>query len=626
MQWRKPINSELRELTRELEALGGGAHSRIAELEAVIRVTPKQRQQKTDYTSKVQADLENHTIVLTQTLDSTGQMKVNKYELPSIFSEDCGNNAVRKRLFQLKNTKSALNWALCGFNSAVLSYGEVNSGKTSTLFQANEIEENSFIYCMRQLLTRNNEEPGQYIFGVSIWELVYLQEERAETSVDLLKKAEKLNKEPITVNVNNLEQAESLFNFSKKNSRNYQEKLGGKFKTLNNRGHFFIRISIYNIHSHSLSHLYIIDLAGFAPMNLTREIRNRLGTDQQLNYIRIGINQFRGIVWEINKQTHSSYMSTKRSKLAQTIGPLIGGNCKTYILCTLRADSSYSEASKLLDFIKSSQEICVPCTKISNIPQDALGFLTFSEVEHLYFPLEVKKKKEILRGKQVTVQSRKSLPLPDETNLWTPAKEHSDGSLNSKTARIKLEISQIFESLEDSPPFHRQIPEQIISLDEDYKNTNLQHIFSSYESEISQLENKISALREEMSNKDLELHISDTREHSLTYNKVKVTINRLKDSVQKLTNEVRLKEKENSDLKKHQMEWNVGKTALEMMQARNSSLKATLDEQVTTSKANEEILNETRNENKRLHRDNERLRLELQTLMEENILLVQKLQ
>lgn len=39
-----------------------------------------------------------------------------------------------------------------------------------------------------------------------------------------------------------------------------------------------------------MSNLHIVDLAGFVPNNISSDLRSKLGSDDQLNFIRIGLN------------------------------------------------------------------------------------------------------------------------------------------------------------------------------------------------------------------------------------------------------------------------------------------------------------------------------------------------
>jgi hypothetical protein len=119
---------------------------------------------------------------------------------------------------------------------------------------------------------------------------------------------------------------------------------------------------------------------------MPQDIRNKLGSEEQLNFTRIGLNQLRSILWELarlNSATNesidlSTILATRKSKLASVLGPIIASNSRTYLLGVLREDAAFSDTCRTLELIQRAQSITVPCVKGIEIAKTQLEFIQFS--------------------------------------------------------------------------------------------------------------------------------------------------------------------------------------------------------------------------------------------------------
>lgn len=97
------------------------------------------------------------------------------------------------------------------------------------------------------------------------------------------------------IEISSIEEAKVLFECAKLKSSNWKLKKKAQ-KFINNRSHFMLRIMLYKHRQQRVSNLHIVDLAGYTSNNMSVETRKKLGSDAELNAIRIGLTQFKSIV------------------------------------------------------------------------------------------------------------------------------------------------------------------------------------------------------------------------------------------------------------------------------------------------------------------------------------------
>ena len=294
---------------------------------------------------------------------------------------------------------SPIAWVWSGFNTALVSFGEVESGKSYTLFSSAKGIKSTYDRAVESLFqlisdsaktSPDSTGTSTYSLAVSIWELVHSQTDHSEVITDLLRISDAKplpSGELTTVQVHSVTEALALFAAARELSQNWRTNSEGGFDCLHNRGHFFIRFLLYESGEKRVSSLHIIDLAGTLPANLTAELRSKLGSDEQLTTCRTGLNQFRSMIWELSKSDGSApvdltaVVSTRKSKLAQFMAPVLAGNCRTYLLACVKEDSAFADACKTLELASQASKICTPCMKTVGVEKTDLKLIHFSLVQ-----------------------------------------------------------------------------------------------------------------------------------------------------------------------------------------------------------------------------------------------------
>lgn len=393
------LSPEIKYLSSQLQELGGGINTRAGELAVYCRISPMRKRFATDYITAVTIDADSHEIVAKHQLLSSGEAKSQRslslrFAVETVFDATCENSLIRDTLLTASDKNSAVAWVWAGFNTALITYGEADSGKSFTLFSPAKGAPSAYERAVQELLVlmaeaTRPETTNSYSLAVSVWELVHSQTDRCEVVSDLLRVSDA---KPLpggtgdltTVQVNTVEEAVLLLQAAKELSENWRANAEGSFDCLHNRGHFFVRIMLYEGIEKRVSSLHLIDLAGTLPSNLSPELRAKLGSDEQLTATRLGLNQFRSMIWELSKSDGSkpvdlaAVVSTRKSKLAQFLGPVLAGNCRTYLLGCVKEDSAFADSCKTLELLMQAGKICTPCMKTTGVEKADLKLTHFS--------------------------------------------------------------------------------------------------------------------------------------------------------------------------------------------------------------------------------------------------------
>jgi hypothetical protein len=154
-----------------------------------------------------------------------------------------------------------------------------------------------------------------------------------------------------------LHRLKQLLDKIKINSNNWVRGVGG-VKPIHNRGHLFIRLELTR-HG-EVTTLTVADLAGFLPNTLPTQLKHSLGCDQQLQFTRLGLNQFRSLVHDLAKGEDLGSVSGKlTSKLGRALLPLIAFDCHCFLIGVLRRSTPYAEAVRTLELLEKARHIQV---------------------------------------------------------------------------------------------------------------------------------------------------------------------------------------------------------------------------------------------------------------------------
>ncbi|OMJ88371.1 hypothetical protein SteCoe_9687 [Stentor coeruleus] len=587
---------------------------------------------------------------------SLGESK--SYRFDKIFTKSQSNTSIWDYLTRGKS--SAVSTLLSGHNVSITTYGEVNSGKTYSFF-GQEQSKDLFSETLSEIFSSQSTP-----LGLSIWEIVYSLDDRCEKIMDLLKISDfkplpsTLTQDFITVEISSLQEGQYIFECAKELSSNWKTKSEGGSRNLNNRSHFFIRISFENYY------LHIIDLSGVLPSNLTPEIRVKLGCDEQLNFTRIGLNQYRSIIWEMAKNpcVSSDLLTTSRkSKLALVISSILMLG-KNYFFTAVKEDSEYEDVIKNLDILQRAQGIKIR-PEVSFIEKKIIPMSVFIQRHKVakYWEFNVKhekvdKKSEFENSGKIDKEigsfekedekqepkefsrnllkeqisqmlqeldegpSKKSEFMPEtvivnnNVSFENPCSKAETSFFKEKNALIEAEIAEIKATHEleiDNLRLENCSLRQKLRTVQD--ETNFVNIFKIYEDEISKLESNIKSLREDfitsLHSIEKSIEIVDNEDHddiNILKKKYKSSIKELANSMKQLQQNILEKEKESSNLKKNERKWHMSRKCFENIARKSVALESVVGKQSKNLQLNETTFHEMIEEIERLNSENGKLK------------------
>jgi Kinesin motor domain len=566
-----------------------------------------------------------------------GLSDFKKYKFDKIFDKDSKNQEIWD--YMCRGQNSIVSGLLSGVSSSIVTYGEVNAGKSFMLY-GRENGLDMYLMILNEIFSNYTES-----LSVSIWEIVYVQSDRTEQIVDLLKISDfkplpsNLTQDFISVEINNEKEGEYVLECAKELSSNWELKPEGGYKYLNNRSHFFIRINLRN------SFIHIADLAGALPSNPSPEMRVKLGSDEQLNYTRIGLNQYRNIIWELLKTPKISFetlTSSRKSKLALVISSILTTS-KTYYFTAIKEDSVYEDIIKNLDVLQRSQSIqIVPLknnilTQIVSIPV----FIKRHKAPKYWNPkldsFDSQKKQQDNPRNALKQQISQMILELDETPIL---KENPNDTIIYNSFNITPEIPDYKPSdhihehdiLEIQAQYQLEIENlklENCSLRQKLRiiqeNSDFLNIFNLYEEEIKKLENQVKGLRQEFVNNinsvQKFIEISDNTnddEILILQKKFKSSVKDLNTLVKNLECSLSEKEKENFELKKNERKWQTSRKCFENMTRKSLQLENTVGKQTKHLQSNQNTFQEMIEELETLNKDNEKLKKENKNLLNAN--------
>ena len=272
--------------------------------------------------------------------------------------------------------------------------GQVGTGKTYTLFGAEDAAPSSEGICVRLLaalfdrihdssreLGRITRESKYYRVGLSTWEVgaTEVTDLLTEKTQSTLSSSEyKSVGVFLNVAVEDLSEALQVIEISRSRSSNWRENnKSGIYTPQSNRRHSFLRISLHDVARQRASSLHLVDLVGNAPLSAqasqifqrqSTSDRERRGISQQL----LSLGRFLSQVADRTNLTPSQVLDprplmARGSRLNECLYGLVGGNCKTMLLCTLSSDPA--------DFVDNQQTLraAIRAMAITSLCHRSLG-------------------------------------------------------------------------------------------------------------------------------------------------------------------------------------------------------------------------------------------------------------
>ena len=435
------LTDDLVELAEELEQLGGGGDARVGRAQVICRVRPPAA---ADSVRVVSAEEPDGCVVHVRDPrcpDETPEAQAVRRFSVSPGGVLCGANdnglhreqaeASAEALFETAGA-GALEWLLEGFSSAVIASGESGSGKTFALFgPSGSPHPERYGLCPRLLhelyaaieasrpkaaATGDADEPDDtsptLTLALSLWEV------RHNEVFDLLA-AGKAGQQAaaaaanaaggphpyVLVEAPTLEAATRLLALGRSRSLN-----GGPASSraaaaaaLPARSSIFVRLALYDAARGSFASLYLVDLAGTAPLPSTSEANAAVTqmsahstvSGAELIAERRSLNRqllaFHRVVAEVASLEPSSgkrLLSSRDSKLTQQLAPLLAGSCRTQLLACVRAEAEhFGETCATLRALCRAVGIRAACMRLGGIGRLQLGLLRADAVLPPLHPL-----------------------------------------------------------------------------------------------------------------------------------------------------------------------------------------------------------------------------------------------
>lgn len=574
------------------------------------------------------------------------------YRCDKIFSKSHTNEEIWD--YFARGRHNLVSLLTSGVSSSLITYGEVNTGKTYSLF-GKESGSDLFSNIISEIFQQHSGN-----LGVSIWEILYCGSERTEEVIDLLKISDfkplphTLTQDFISVEVSNTKEAEYVLDCAKELSSNWKGKNNeGGFRCLNNRSHFFVRIVL------GQSFICLVDLAGALPMNLCPEVRVKLGSDEQLNYTRIGLNQFRSIVWEMSKNSEVSVevlTASRKSKLALVISPILTMG-KNIFFTTVKEESIYEDVMKNLDVLIRAQAIKV-CPKNAKIIRKMIPLTVFTQRHKVAKYWEFKKDCEIVEENPGTKENSHKVTrscLKDQISQMINELDESYVKKEPQNTVVYNSFELPFSKIETSfvrekEDLHEnEMQEMKTTYELEMENIKLENlglrqklrsiqesssltgIFNIYEDEIRKLEAAVKSLREDhISNlasieKNIDLVNNSTDEMSILQVKHKKSIKDLTSYIKSLESNLLITEKESSELKKNERRWQMSKKCFENVTRKSVVLETVVGKQTKFLQSNENTFQEMIDELEKLNKEVDCLKKALENSVQTNDYLSEEL-
>ena len=579
---------------------------------------------------------------------------LKKFRFDKVFSKSHTNQDLWSYL--CRGSNNIVSSVLSGTSISIISYGEVNTGKTYSLF-GQEDSSDLFSTSLSELFSHYSGTAG-----ISIWEILYSPTDRVEQIIDLLKISDfkplphTLTQDFISVEINNASEGVYIFECAKELSPNWKARCEGGCRSLNNRSHFFVRITV------GQACIYIVDLAGALPSNLLPEVRVKLGSDEQLNYTRIGLNQFRSIVWEMAKNPGVGVdvlTASRKSKLAMVISPILA-TCANIFFSVVREESVFDDIVKDLCVLQRAQTIKV-CQKNDEICGKTIPLTVFTQrhkvAKYWEYKPNAENIEEIRENKiETKVASRSSLkeqisqmineldetPVKKEVvvqdtvvynnSFDIPYSKIETSFVKERNEILENEIEEIrttFElEIENLKLENCNLRQKIRAVQD---NSNFINIFNIYEEEIKKLENQVKMIREEYAEKlniiekSIDIENNSDDEISILQLKHKKSMKDLAIHVKSLETYTVEKEKEISELRKNERKWHMSRKCFENVSRKSAVLENVVGKQSKFLQSNESTFQEMMDELDRLNKEVESLRKSSQDTQQYNERLIEEL-
>lgn len=134
----------------------------------LLRILPSKSKNSSDIENIVDVDPITHEVIIAQFKKSSEELKEQRFGIHNVFDQTCKNSFIRDQLFDPSKQNSIFNLFWEGYNAGLITYGEIGSGKTFTLYGQEADEPDSYALIISNLMSLIDQDRREFTIGVSI--------------------------------------------------------------------------------------------------------------------------------------------------------------------------------------------------------------------------------------------------------------------------------------------------------------------------------------------------------------------------------------------------------------------------------------------------------------------------
>ena len=372
------VSSTTRAMDAQLSQLGGSDLARVGTGSVWVRVAPAAPEAPgaPEPETVVGVD-EGHVVVRDprEPVDAPSSQNYRRFRVSGTFGADASQGDVHETI-----GVPAVDWLLDGFNSTLVAFGEVGTGKTHSLFggaggERSWQDQGLCGNVISQLFERVEAAPSEFVVGISAWEILN------NDTFDLLAYPVEPNPstQPTFTNVRTNSRAAALKVLERARAGSQNWTHGGAhdsepFVSLPNSAHAFVRLTLVNVQKRRCSTVHLVDLAGSQSLDRRHSPRAFQITAENAKE-RKNINQqllaFSRVVQEMSQANEGrgdsvasevKLISMRDSRLTQVLGPVMAENSRTVFLATVDGrQEHYNDTVQTLRTATRAMHVACPC-------------------------------------------------------------------------------------------------------------------------------------------------------------------------------------------------------------------------------------------------------------------------
>ena len=277
---------------------------------------------------------------------------------------------------------SVVDWVLDGFSACVLMLGQANSGKSYTLFGKDCHDDRGIAYRVLEELW-DKTSTDVCTIGMSVWNLSgdneVVDRLGGSSSGGDFGEGQSFGGgasniglfDPTVVRVSRFSDIVTVLdgivrqNFEASFNRDH----GGASARQQRRMHLFLRFSLYDTSNHVVSHLHFVDLAGSQKAGLDAANESLDCHERQRRACNAQLLSLNRLISEVSHKHHggeagriTQLTTLRESALNHFVGPVLAGNCRTWVVGTVSANSDdFVETANTMRVLTRAMSITSAC-------------------------------------------------------------------------------------------------------------------------------------------------------------------------------------------------------------------------------------------------------------------------